>query len=110
MKISSLTITLFVSLLCSVTALAQINIGVYTVSTIARGVNSKYGINVNAGVDHDVNRAEGAQSLAEAIGETGSKYLRYPGGEKSNYFVWTEDPMNPDPTTNGIFRIIHGKD
>jgi len=100
MKISSLTITLFVSFLCSVTALSQINIGVYTVSTIARGVNSKYGINVNAGVDHDVNRAEGAQSLAVAIGETGSKYLRYPGGEKSNYFVWTEDPMNPDPTTN----------
>jgi hypothetical protein len=103
MKITSLIITFLVSLLCSVTALAQINIGVNTSNNVARGVSGKYGININAGVDHDSNRTEVAQSLATAISETGSKHLRYPGGEKSNYFAWTEDPMNPDPTSNYWF-------
>jgi len=99
-EISSLIIVFFVSLLCSVSTYAQIIVGVNTSKIIASGVSNKYGINVNAGVDHDTNRAEGAQSLADAIGETGSRHIRYPGGEKSNYFVWTEDPMNPDPTAS----------
>jgi len=100
MKTTNLIITFFFSLLCAVSTYAQIIVGVNTSTIIASGVSNKYGINVNAGVDHDSDRAEGAQSLAEALGETGSKRLRYPGGEKSNYFSWTEDPLNPDPTTN----------
>jgi hypothetical protein len=91
----------FLGFICySAAAMAQINIQVNTSEIIAREVLDKYGININAGADHDINRAEGAQSLAEAIRKTGSKHLRYPGGEKSNYFVWTADPLNPDPTTN----------
>ncbi|OHX64648.1 Ig-like domain-containing protein [Flammeovirga pacifica] len=79
---------------------AQININVNTSNTIATNVSDKYGINLNAGVDHDVDRAAGSRTLATAISETGSKRIRYPGGEKTNYFFWTADPMNPDPTTN----------
>ncbi|MBB6461784.1 Ig-like domain-containing protein [Flammeovirga kamogawensis] len=79
---------------------AQITINVSTSNTIASDVSNKYGINLNAGVDHDIDRAAGSRTLATAITETGSKRLRYPGGEKTNYFFWTADPLNPDPTTN----------
>ncbi|AZQ64769.1 T9SS type A sorting domain-containing protein [Flammeovirga pectinis] len=79
---------------------AQVSINVNTSSTIASNVSDKYGINLNAGVDHDVDRAAGSRTLSAAITETGSKRLRYPGGEKTNYFFWTADPMDPDPTTN----------
>lgn len=91
---------LLIFLLCSVLTLAQTTISVNTSNIIASGVSAKYGININAGIDHDSNRAEGAKPLITAISKTGSKILRYPGGEKTNYFVWTKDPLNPDPTTN----------
>ncbi|MCT4587001.1 MAG: hypothetical protein N4A71_04205 [Carboxylicivirga sp.] len=67
---------------------------------IASDIGNKYGINLNAGVDHDDNRTPGARSLVTAITETGCKRLRYPGGEKTNYFAWTRDHEIPDPTTN----------
>jgi len=81
-------------------AMSQIDINVETSNIIATSVGNKYGINVNAGVDHDDNRDAGARSLADAILETGSKHIRYPGGKKSLYFAWTADPDNPDPSTN----------
>lgn len=107
MKKTSFYIVFLVSLFCSVTALAQINIKVKTSDIIASGVSAKYGINLNAGVDHDTNRIEGTPPLATVISEIGAKVLRYPGGEKSNYFVWTEDPMDPDPTTN-YWSAVYG--
>ena len=78
---------------------AQINVSVNTCNVITSGASTKYGINLNAGVDHDGNRDPGSRPLSDAILETGSKHLRFPGGKKSLYYAWTADPKNPDPTT-----------
>ena len=78
---------------------AQVNVSVNTCNVITSGASTKCGINLNAGVDHDGNRDPGFRPLSDAILETGSKHLRFPGGKKSLYYAWTADPQNPDPTT-----------
>lgn len=107
MKTGKISITLIITLLYAVSAGAQVGLKVRTGSIIASGVSAKYGINLNAGVDHDTNRVEGTPPLANVINDLGAKVLRYPGGEKSNWFVWTEDLMNPDPTTN-YWTAVYG--
>ena len=51
-----------------------------------------FGININYLRDHDDNRP-GVRPLREAIRETGSRHLRYPGGEKSDWHLF--DPQDP---------------
>ena len=43
------------------------------------------GINLNYIRDHDDNRADGAIPIEQAIREMGVRWLRYPGGEKSDW-------------------------
>ena len=66
---------------------------------IAEDVRTKVGINVNAGIDNDLNRESGAIPLKEALNNMGAKRLRYPGGNKSNYYAWAEAPYT-DASTN----------
>ncbi|WP_019028900.1 carbohydrate binding domain-containing protein [Colwellia piezophila] len=80
-------------------AQAQVNITVDTSNVVASDVSGKYGMNLNAGVDSDLNRDAGYTPLADALIATGAKYLRYPGGAKSQYFSWASAPYT-DPSTN----------
>jgi hypothetical protein len=74
----------------------QINITVYTSDVVASGVSTKYGININAGIDNDINRPPGTRPLYQAIQETGAKHIRFPGGNKSLYYSWASPPYtNP---------------
>ena len=66
---------------------------------VAPDVNTKIGINMNAGVDNDVNREPGATPLKEALKNMGAKRLRFPGGNKSNYYSWAKTPFT-DASTN----------
>jgi len=66
---------------------------------IAEDVNIKVGINVNAGIDNDLNRQPGAIPLKEALKNMGVKHLRFPGGNKSNYYSWATAPYT-DASTN----------
>jgi alpha-L-arabinofuranosidase len=66
---------------------------------IADDVRTKVGINLNAGIDNDLNREPGAIPLRDALGDMGAKHLRYPGGNKSNYYSWAAAPFT-DPSTN----------
>jgi len=66
---------------------------------IASNVKSKVGINMNAGIDNDLNRQPGAIPLKEALKNMGAKRLRYPGGNKSNYYSWAAAPYT-DASTN----------
>ncbi|MFC7671060.1 T9SS type A sorting domain-containing protein [Hymenobacter humi] len=61
---------------------------------MANGVANKFGINLNAGMDADANRAGGARPLAQALKEMGARRLRFPGGEKSNFYVWASAPYS----------------
>lgn len=57
-----------------------------------RGADRVVGINLNYLRDLDVNRVEGARPLKAALGEMGVRWLRYPGGEKSNFHKWSVPP------------------
>jgi alpha-L-arabinofuranosidase len=55
-------------------------------------VSSKpLGINTDFFVDDDANRPS-SRKLDEALAEMGVKYLRYPGGEKSDGYLWSVAP------------------
>ncbi len=49
------------------------------------------GINLNYLRDNDDNFSAG-RPIQEALKEMGVKYLRYPGGEKSDYYLWSLPP------------------
>ena len=50
-----------------------------------------------------MNRPSGSKQLKEAINDIGAKYLRYPGGEKSNVYMWASSPFT-SPTTSSLYR------
>ncbi|MGF1633838.1 MAG: alpha-L-arabinofuranosidase [Phycisphaerae bacterium] len=52
------------------------------------------GLNLNYLLDHDANRPPGSRPLAEALRELGVTHLRYPGGEKSDAFLWSVPPFD----------------
>lgn len=66
-------------------------------NTIAHAPNNFAGINVNYLVDHDDNRPT-SRPLAAALTEMGVKILRFPGGEKSDFHLWSQWPWEmPNP-------------
>ncbi len=73
-----------------------ISITVNTEKTIASNVDQKIGFNLNAGIDNDINRPTGAKPFASALQELGVKHLRFPGGKKSLYYIWSEDGTDPN--------------
>ena len=50
------------------------------------------GINLNYIRDHDDNRKDGAIPLEQAMREMGVRWLRYPGGEKSDWHFFASPP------------------
>jgi len=69
----------------------------------------KLGLNINYLMDGDV-PPPGARSVTEALRELGVGALRYPGGEKSDTFLWSVPPYDrPVPTPAGDLRDRYGK-
>jgi len=50
------------------------------------------GINLDYLVDDDANRQPGSRPLLEALKELGVRVLRYPGGDKSDSYLWSAPP------------------
>ena len=73
------------------------------------------GINIDYLVDHDSNRPGGARPLIEALREMGVKSLRFPGGDKSDWHLWSTPPFErPSPgiacaPRRGIEEIPEGE-
>ncbi|THH39972.1 T9SS type A sorting domain-containing protein [Neolewinella litorea] len=61
------------------------------------------GLNLNTLTDAQGNRPADAEPLAAAINRTGVRYLRFPGGEKSDIYAWAAPPYN-DPSTSYLLR------
>lgn len=57
------------------------------------------GINVNYIVDEDLHRDSGSRPLSDALKEMGIKRLRYPGGEKSDNYLWSTAPWDTSRPT-----------
>jgi len=59
---------------------------------------AKLGINTDYWWDDDANRLSGAPSLSDAISALNLKNWRYPGGEKSDGYLWSTPPFSaPNP-------------
>jgi alpha-N-arabinofuranosidase len=59
---------------------------------------ARLGIDLDYWWDDDANRASGARPLASAIASMNLKLWRYPGGEKSDGYLWSVPPFSaPNP-------------
>ena len=71
---------------------AQDAITVDVTSTIADVSRRPFGINLNFLLDDDENRPAALKKLAAGLRAAGVKYLRYPGGEKADGYLWSVPP------------------
>ncbi|TSA36939.1 MAG: hypothetical protein D4R65_01965 [Verrucomicrobiaceae bacterium] len=66
------------------------------------------GINLNYIRDDNSNRPD-APPLASALRDLGVRWLRYPGGEKSDFCLWSRPPYSsPDPVSIGSYADFPG--
>jgi alpha-L-arabinofuranosidase len=78
---------------------AQDVIAVDVRSVVADVSRRPTGINLNFLLDNDANRANAVERLAQALMTAGVKYLRYPGGEKSDAYLWSVPPYTTSAPT-----------
>lgn len=79
---------------------AAVTISVDATSILNNGTSAggKLGINLDYWWDHDANRPAGSASLASALSGMKMKFWRYPGGEKSDGYLWSTPPYTaPNP-------------
>lgn len=93
------------------TASDGVQISVDTSDVLRENANRFVGINLNYIRDLDVNRrAAGPRPLNTALKEMGARWLRYPGGEKSDCYVWAEPPYaKPDPKSLMWYKTVAGE-
>src|SRR5690348_3775790 len=87
------------ALLASLTLIAPPDTVSVDVQRVLADVSTKpLGISTDFFVDDDANRPQ-QRKLDQALTEMGVKYLRYPGGEKSDGYLWSIPPFDrPQPT------------
>ena len=78
---------------------AQDVITVDVTSVVADVSRKPIGINVNFLLDDDANRTNAVEDLTQALRKAGVKYLRYPGGEKSDGYLWSIPPYTSSVPT-----------
>jgi hypothetical protein len=67
-----------------------------------------FGVNLNYIRDRDSNRPQ-ARPLDAALRDLGARWLRFPGGEKSNYHLWSQPPYSkPAPKSLGWYATPQG--
>lgn len=88
--------------------LAPCVITVHADRVIRADADQFFGIDLNYIRDRDSNRPD-ARPLEVALREMGVRWLRFPGGEKSNYHLWSEPPYEkPAPQSLGWYAIPKG--
>ena len=84
---------------------AEFDIGAITLTVEAsrvlrEGADRFVGINLNYIRDLDANRPKG-RPLENALKDLGVRWLRFPGGAKSDYHLWSEPPYDkPHPISH----------
>jgi alpha-N-arabinofuranosidase len=88
------------SVLAAAPILAGQDLIAVDVSSVVADVSRKpIGINVNFLLDDDANRTNAVESLTQALVKAGVRYLRYPGGEKSDGYLWSIPPYSSSVPT-----------
>ena len=84
-------------------------ITVKTEQVIRKNADHFFGINLNYIRDLDANRPQ-ARSLNAALQEMGARWLRYPGGEKSDFYQWAQPPyVKPNPISEKWYARVKGQ-
>lgn len=86
-----MTLTLSLCTSCNHKSSDVTSIAVYTDSIVSDVSNHPIGINLNFIMDGG-RFAEAKKSVTDAVKELGTKYLRYPGGEKSDLYLFSIPP------------------
>jgi alpha-N-arabinofuranosidase len=77
------------------TACADLRLVVRPQITLADGASRKLGVNVNYLMDNDRDwRPAAAVSTGQALTTLGARWLRFPGGEKSDSYLWSHPPYD----------------
>jgi alpha-L-arabinofuranosidase len=88
------------SVLAAASTLAAQDLIAVDVNSVLADVSRKpIGINVNFLLDDDANRTNAVEGLTQALMKAGVKYLRYPGGEKSDGYLWSIPPYTSSVPT-----------
>lgn len=88
---------------------ASFEIRVDTRKVLRERADRFVGINLNYICDDDANRPN-ARQLASALRNLGVRWLRYPGGEKSDFCLWSRPPYSqPDPVSIGSYAEFPGR-
>lgn len=74
-------------------------VAINATNVLADASRKPIGINMDYLMDSDRRRPNAPRSTEAAIREMGVRFLRYPGGEKSDSYLWSVAPWNgPKPT------------
>lgn len=95
------TLVLFLSTSCGHRVSDAITITVYTDSIVSDVSKHPVGINLNFIMDGG-RFPEAKKNVTEVVKELGTKYLRYPGGEKSDLYLFSIPPYED--------RILHWRE
>jgi alpha-L-arabinofuranosidase len=80
------------------------NITVNLSSVIRSFTHNPVGINCNYLQDDNANRSSGSRTLQDALKGMGAGWIRYPGGEKSDWHLWSTSPFSgPNPQVYGWY-------
>lgn len=83
---------------------------VHPEQVLREGADRWLGINLNYIRDLDVNRPAGSRPLAAALDDLGVRWLRFPGGEKSDFHRFAKPPYaKPKPVSLGWYQEPQGK-
>ncbi len=76
---------------------------------VRHGADRFVGVNLNYIRDADANRPR-ARPLDAALQDLGVRWLRYPGGEKSDFTLWAQPPYDtPHPVSLGYYGTVAGQ-
>ena len=92
------TLVLFLSTSCGHRVSDAITITVYTDSIVSDVSKHPVGINLNFIMDGG-RFPEAKKNVTEVVKELGTKYLRYPGGEKSDLYLFSIPPYEESHTS-----------
>ncbi len=87
---------------------APVEIQISTTKILRSHADGFPGINLNYLRDSDANRPS-ARPLKTALRDLGVRWLRYPGGEKSDFYFWSPPPHGKSsPVVLGDYRYAAG--
>ncbi len=94
--------------LCVAVAHAAPTLTVDGSRVLRSGADEVVGVNLNYLRDADANRPD-ARPMSEALSEMNARWLRYPGGEKSDWHLWSAPPYDePAPVALGWYASVPG--